>query len=32
MAGNPGYKRWAVQGGSLAIALVAAYWVIERLP
>jgi hypothetical protein len=32
MAGNAGYKRWAVQGGSMAVALVAAYWVVERWP
>ncbi len=31
MARARSYERWVVQGGSLGIALVAAYWVVERL-
>jgi hypothetical protein len=31
MAESPSYKRLVVQGGSLGIALVAAFWVVERL-
>lgn len=30
LARKPGYKRWVVQGGSIAIALLALFWTWER--
>ena len=30
LATKPGYRRWVVQGGSVIIGLLAAFWMIER--
>lgn len=30
LAGKPGYRAWVVRGGSIAIALLATSWMIER--
>jgi hydrogenase/urease accessory protein HupE len=30
LARRPGYRRWVVRGGSIAIGLLATFWMIER--
>ena len=30
LAGKPGYRPWVVRGGSLVIAALASFWMIER--
>jgi hypothetical protein len=31
LARMPGYTRWVVRGGSIAIALLASFWLVERV-
>ncbi|MDQ3032411.1 MAG: HupE/UreJ family protein [Myxococcota bacterium] len=31
LAGKPGYRTWVVRGGSIAIALLALVWLVERV-